>query len=116
MARGGRGPSEGAEDLSTAGEDTGMGGRQPTGLRDVLQGGGTGGSLILVRDVGADPPHMTVPQKLPEQGCQADYGEVAKATGGWGVVLPTTGHSNRGGGGSAPTSLTRIREPPVPPP
>ena len=36
-------------------EDTGTGGDQPTGIRDVFQGDGTGSSFILVRDVRADP-------------------------------------------------------------
>ena len=74
---------DGAEELGTDGKDSGRGGRQPTGLRDVLQGGGAGGSSIWVRDVGAEPPHGTGPGKFPAQVCQTDYGEAAKATGGW---------------------------------
>ena len=43
---GGREPSEGAEELGTDGKDTGTRGRQPTGLGDVFQGGGTGGPPV----------------------------------------------------------------------
>ena len=73
---------EGAEDLGKPGKDTGTGGCHPTGLGDVLQGGGVGGSFIWVRDVGADPSNGTVPVEIPEQGRQADYGEAAEAKGG----------------------------------
>ena len=89
---------EGTEELDTDDEDNGMGGRHTTGLRDVLQGGGTGGSSIWVGDVGDDPPHGKGPGKFPSQGRQADYGEAAKATGGWGLGVTTTGDSNGGGG------------------
>ena len=63
-------------------KDTGTGGRQPTGLGDVLQGGGTGGPSIWVRDVGDDPRHGKGPGKFPAQGLQADYGEAAEYIGG----------------------------------
>ena len=64
------------------GEDTGTGGRQNTGMGVVIQGSGTGGSFIWVRDVVADPPHGTSPGKIPAQGCWADYGEATKAMEG----------------------------------
>ena len=52
-------------DLVKDGEDTGMGGCQTTGLRDVLQGDGAGGSSIQAGDVGYDLPHGKCPGKLP---------------------------------------------------
>ena len=65
MSGGGREPLEGAEEQSTNSKDTGMGGRHPTGLRDVLQGGGAGGSSIWVSDVGAEPLHGKGHGKFP---------------------------------------------------
>ena len=59
----------------------GRGGRHPTGLWGVLQGGGAGGYSIQVGDVGAEPPHGKVPGKFIAQGRQADYGEIAKFKG-----------------------------------
>ena len=38
--------------MGTDDKDTGMVGRQPMGLRNVLQGGGVGGSPVWVVDVG----------------------------------------------------------------
>ena len=65
-----------------------MGGRQTKGLRDVLQGDSIGSAVIRVGDVGADPPRGTSPGKLSEHVCQADNGEVDKATGGGGWEYP----------------------------
>ena len=75
-----------------------MGGIAPTVLQDVLQGHGAGGSFIQVEDVGADTLHGTVSAKLPAQGHQEDYGEAARAAGGWGLGVPTSGEINVGGG------------------
>ena len=86
MDGGGREPLEGAEDLGTDGKDTGTGGRQPTAIYGVLQGSGTYGSPIWVRDVGDDPLHGQVPYNVPPHGCQAE------------MVVPTDGDSNGGGG------------------
>ena len=55
MAGVGRELSKGAEEVGRDDEDTGTGGHQPTGIRDVFQGGGTGSSFIMVRDMRADP-------------------------------------------------------------
>ena len=49
------------------------GGHHPTGLGDVLQGGGAGGSSIWFGDIGDDPPHGKVPGKFSAQSRQADY-------------------------------------------
>ena len=43
------------------GKDNGMGGRHPTGIGDVFQGGGTDSADFRVVDVVADPPHETGP-------------------------------------------------------
>ena len=88
---------KGAEYLGTDGEDTGTGGQHPMGLGGVLQGGGAGSSSIQVGDMAADLLHGTGPGKFPAQGCQADYGKAAEATGGWGMGVPTTRDSNGGG-------------------
>ena len=86
------------EELGTYGKYNGMGWRHHTGLGYVLQCGGAGISSIWIRDVGADPPHGTGPGKFSAQGRQADYREAAKATLGWGMVVPTAGDSNVAGG------------------
>ena len=44
--------------------------------------------------MGDEPAHGTGPGKLPAQVCHEDYREVAKATGGWGIGVPTTGDIN----------------------
>ena len=84
--------------MGADGKDTGTGGRQPTGLRDVLQVGGAGGSSIRVGDMGDDPLHGKCPMKFPALGPQKDYREAAKTTGGWELEVPTAGYSNVGGG------------------
>ena len=55
MAGVGRELSKGVEEVGMDDEDTGKGGHQLTGIRDVFQGGGTGSSFIMVRDVHAYP-------------------------------------------------------------
>ena len=89
---------EGAEELDTNGKGTGSEGRQTTGLGDVLQGGGSDGSSVQVRDVVDDTPNGQGPGKFPTQGRQADYREADKVTRGWELILPTDGYSNGGGG------------------
>ena len=79
-------------------KDTGTGGRQPTGLGDVLQGGGTGVSSIRFEDVGNDPTHGKVPEKFLEKGHREDQYESSKATGGWEMGLLTDGDSDGGSG------------------
>ena len=51
----------GVEGLLNTGKDTGMRGRQPTGLRDVFQDGGAGGTSIQDIDIGYDTPHRKIP-------------------------------------------------------
>ena len=80
------------------GKDPGTGGCHPTGLGDVLQGGGAGGSSIWVRYVGDEPPHGKGPGKFPSKGCQADNGEASEAILGCEMGLPTTGDNDGGGG------------------
>ena len=75
-----------------------MGGCQPKGIGDVLQGGSTGGADIRVGGVGDDPPHGTGPGNLPKRGRKEDNGETSKETGGGGLVMPSTGGSYGGGG------------------
>ena len=94
MDGGGRENSEGTENLGTDGEDTGTGGQLPTGLGDVLQGGGAGGcaggSSIWVKDVGAYPPHRKGPGKFSSQRHQADYREADKSMVVWDLVVLTS--------------------------
>ena len=61
-------------------KDTSIGGVQPEGIRDVFQGGSTGGVAFRVRDVGADLPHGTGSGTFSTQGRAADHGETAKKT------------------------------------
>ena len=75
----------GAETIFTNVEDSTTAGRQTTVLGDVLQGGGAGGSSILVGYVGADPLHGKGPGKLPAQVFQEYHRDAAGAIGGWGL-------------------------------
>ena len=77
--------------MGTAGEDPGVVGRQPKGLRDVFQCGSARGYFICVRNVGVNLPHGTGPGKLSAQSLQVDNRDAAKATGGWGLEVTTTG-------------------------
>ena len=67
--------------MGMADEDSGTGGCQTKGLRDVLQGSGTGGAAIWVGDVGAEPLHETGPGKFLTRGPKADNGETTEETG-----------------------------------
>ena len=98
LAGGSREPPEGEDDLGTANKDTGTGGRLPTGLRDILQGCGTGGTTIWVRDAGDDSPHGQILGFFPAQSRHADYRETDEATCGWELGVPTARDKNRGGG------------------
>ena len=53
-----------------------------------FQGGGPGGADLRVGDVGANPPHGTVPGKLSTWGHKEDNGETDKETGGGGWEYP----------------------------
>ena len=98
LAGGGRQPEEGAEEFGTADKDPETGGCQTKVLRDVFQGGGTGGADFRVGDVGADPPHGTGPGKFSTQGRALDNWKIAKETEGGGMGIPTTGGIDGGGG------------------
>ena len=74
-----------------------MGGRQPTGLRDIFQVNSVGGSFIRAIDMGTDPPHGGVPGDLPAQSLQVDCREAPKAKEGWGLVVTTAVCSDGGG-------------------
>ena len=63
-----------------------------------VQDGGPGGASFQVGDVGADPPHETGPGDFSTQGRKVDKMETFKDTGGGGLVIPTTGGINGGGG------------------
>ena len=41
------------------------------GVRNISQGGGSGGSYLWVRDVGDEPPHGPGPEEFPEQDGQS---------------------------------------------
>ena len=93
-----REPLEGAEYLCTYGKDTGTGGRQPTGLGFFSRGSDAGGTPIWDGDVGNGPPHGQGPGDFSAQSHKADFGDTAKATGGWYLGLPTAGDSDGEGG------------------
>ena len=79
-------------------KDSGMGGCQPKGIKDVLKGGGTGCAAIHDRYVGADPLHRTAPGMFPTQGCKIDNKNTAKDTGKGGMGISAAGGSAGGGG------------------
>ena len=79
------------------GKDNGMGGRHPTGIGDVFQGGGAGGTLIWFMDVGDDPLHLQGPGEFSAKSFQADYGETAEVTGGQDLGVHTSGDIGVGG-------------------
>ena len=66
------------EELGTDGRDNGTGGIYPTGIGDIFQGGGTGGTPIRLRDVGDEPLHVQGPGECPAQIRQAYYRETDK--------------------------------------
>ena len=80
------------------GQDTGTGGRQPTVIRDIFQGGGAGGTTIRVGDMGDDTPRGQGPAEFSTHSCQADKGETAEATGVWELGVTTSGDRYGGGG------------------
>ena len=80
------------------GEDTGTVGHLPTGLGDVLQGGGAGGYSIRVRDVGDYPPYRLGPGGVPSQGHATDYGESTTAASGWELRPPSAVYGDAGSG------------------
>ena len=75
-----------------------MGGVQPTVIRDVFQSGSLGSVAFWVGDVGDDPLQGTVPGNFSAQGCAANHGETAEATGGGGLRISTAGSINGGFG------------------
>ena len=86
MESGGREHLEGEEELGTSGKDTGVGGRYPAGIGDVIQGGGAGGTPIRIGDGGDETLNRQVHGHFSAQIFQEDYRETAEATGvGWGV-------------------------------
>ena len=48
---------KGLEELGVADKDTGLGEVSSEVIRDVLQGGSSGGVALRFGDVGPDPPH-----------------------------------------------------------
>ena len=83
--------------MGAADEDTGTGGGQPKGIRDVFQGVITGNVAFSDQRRGCLPPAWMVPDRFSSQGCTADHIETYGETGGGGIVIPTTGDSNVGG-------------------
>ena len=64
---------KGLEELGVADKDTGLGEVSSEVIRDVLQGGSSGGVALRFGDVGPDPPHGTGPGKFSIQGRAADH-------------------------------------------
>ena len=82
------------EELGTADNDTGKGGRQLKGAGDVFYDSFVGGTSLQVGDVGDDPPHGPVPWRVSTQGIQTDLWDATKASGGWELKMPTSEDGN----------------------
>ena len=59
MDRGGEKPAEGTEELVSADKYLGTGRINHAGVRNLIQGGDTGGFSLWVGDMGDDPLHKT---------------------------------------------------------
>ena len=59
MNRGGEKPAEGTEELVSADKYLGTGRINHAGVRNLIQGGDTGGFSLWVGDMGDDPLHGT---------------------------------------------------------
>ena len=97
MDGGGGEPSEGAEELDTAGKDYETGGIQSTGLWDVIQCGGAGSSVIRIRDLGADPCMGQALRSFQHRVARRITGSKRKQLED-GAGKTTSGDSNGGGG------------------
>ena len=73
------------------------GGGKTMGVRDVLQGGGTGGNSLQIGDVGDDPLHGTIPGGVSAQGVQTYYREASLASSGRKFGVPSIGGGDSGG-------------------
>ena len=62
-----------------------------TGVRDIFQGGGSGGSSLWVVDVGDEPPHGLGPGDFPEQGGLMDHRKTATVSLGRKLAIPPLG-------------------------
>ena len=98
MAGGGGEPAEGEEYLGAAARDLGKGGGEPSGVGDVFQGGGEGGTTFRVGEVGDDPLHGPGPGGVSTQGSQADHWEAASTVIGRELGVSTFGDCDAGGG------------------
>ena len=68
-----------------------------TGVRDIFQGGGLGGSSHWVGDVGDEPPHGTGPGVFPEQVGPMDDRKTATVASGRKLGVPPLGGGDGGG-------------------
>ena len=86
------------EEIGTVVDSLVKGGGGPKGGRDVLQGGGVGGTSFGVRDVGDDPPHGTGHWGVAVKGINMNHWERALAVSGGKLIVPTFGGGNAGDG------------------
>ena len=73
------------------------GGGGPKGGRDVLQGGGVGGTSFGVRDVGDDPPHGTGQWGVAVKGIHVNHWDTALAVSEEKLVVPNFRGGDAGG-------------------
>ena len=59
--------------MGTSVNNIGNGGGQPKGVRDVFQGGGTGGTDFWGGDIGDDPLNGTGPGGVQTNGSTTDH-------------------------------------------
>ena len=67
------------------------------GIGVFFQVGGAGGTPIWVGDMSDDPSHGHIPGEFLAHIFQTDYGQTAKAMGGWELVVPTSIYRYGGG-------------------
>ena len=83
------------------------------GVRDIFQGGGSGGSSLWVGDVDSDPPHGPGPGYFPEKDGPSAQRNTYVAALGWKLgVTPIGGGAGGGnvGGGFGGGGGVRLEE------
>ena len=78
--------------------DLGMGGGHTAGIRDVIQGDGSGSSSFWSGNVGNDSPHGPGPGRVSEKDGKTDHREAALAAPGSKLGVSPIGGGNAGGG------------------
>ena len=82
-------------------QDFGAGGGRPLDLQQFVQGSISGEPLVWFSDLGGEPQDREDPRWIPPQDGPSSGDNVAKSEHSGAVGIPTSGHSNGGGGYSA---------------